>query len=269
MSDAPRPPAPAGQALDDPFARLEGPLAGAVRMRLEVVDNQPLTPAMQQIVLTAPELATFSHRPGQDVMLLVAVNGNRPVRRRYTIAGLDAARALLTLGIVRHEGGPGEAWVAAARPGDVVEGIGPRGKIFPAEGARAHLFIGDHAALPAFFAMARSLPAGERARLVLEVPGPADEQPLSTGAAQDGVTWLHRDGRPAGDPGVLARAAASVPLPRLDTLHAYLAGEARAVLAMREALAARGVQGGRVSAKAYWGRGKPNAAHGEPEKDSA
>ena len=145
--------------LNDPFAKLEGPLAGTVRMRLEVAENRALTPSMQQVVLSAPELAGFTCRPGQDLMLLVAVAGDRPVRRRYTIRHTDPARCLLTLGIVRHDGGPGEAWVAAARPGTQVEGIGPRGKIFPVDGAAWHLFAGDFSALPAFFAMAGSLPA--------------------------------------------------------------------------------------------------------------
>ena len=55
MTDAARPgPQP---VLNDPFARLEGPLAGTTRMRLQVVRNDLLTPAMQRVVLTAPELA--------------------------------------------------------------------------------------------------------------------------------------------------------------------------------------------------------------------
>ena len=95
--------------LNDPFAKLEGPLAGTTRMRMEVVENRPLTPSMQQVVLSAPELAGFSYRPGQDFMLMVAVDGDRPVRRRYTIRHIDPARCLLTLGIVRHDGGPGRA----------------------------------------------------------------------------------------------------------------------------------------------------------------
>ncbi len=252
--------------LNDPFARLEGPLAGTTRMRLEVVENRLLTPAMQEVVLSAPELAGFGHRPGQDIMLMVAVDGGRPVRRRYTIRDTDPARRLLTLGIVRHDGGPGERWVATARPGDEIEGIGPRGKIFPADEAAWHLFAGDFSALPAFFAMAGALPAGERATVVLEVPGPGDEQVLAAGAGVR-VIWLHRDGRPAGDPSALARAVAEVPLPP-GAGHAYLAGEARLVLALREAVAARGLPPDRVSPKAYWGLGRANAAHGEPPRDA-
>jgi NADPH-dependent ferric siderophore reductase len=251
--------------LNDPFARLEGPLAGTTRMRLEVVENRLLTPSMQQVVLSAPELAGFGYRPGQDVMLLVAVDGDRPVRRRYTIRDTDPARCRLTLGIVRHDGGPGERWVATARPGDEVEGIGPRGKIFPVTGAAWHVFAGDFSALPAFFAMAGSLPPDEPATVIQEVPGPADQQELAA-KADVRVIWLHRDGRPPGDPSALASAVAEVPLPP-QAGHAYLAGEARLVLALREAVAARGLDGDQVSAKAYWGLGKGNAAHGEPARD--
>ena len=251
--------------LNDPFAKLEGPLAGATRMRLEVAENRPLTPAMQQVVLSAPELAGFSYRPGQDFMLMVAVDGDRPVRRRYTIRDIDTAAGLLTLGIVRHDGGPGERWVVTARPGDQIEGIGPRGKIFPAEGVAWHLFAGDFSALPAYFAMAGSLPAGQRATVILEVPGPADEQELKA-AADVEMAWLHSDGRPPGDPAALTAALADVTLPP-QAGHAYLAGEARLVLALRETLAARGLPAGQVSPKAYWGLGRANAAHGEPGRD--
>ena len=250
--------------LNDPFATLEGPLAGTTRMRMEVVENRPLTPSMQQVVLSAPELAGFGYRPGQDLMLMVAVDGDRPVRRRYTIRDTDPARCRLTLGIVRHDGGPGERWVAAARPGDQIEGIGPRGKIFPAAGAAWHLFAGDFSALPAFFAMAGSLPPGQHATVILEVPGPVDEQDL-TAAADVELAWLHSDGRPPGDPAALAGALAGVTLPQAS--HAYLAGEARLVLALRETLTARGLPGGQVSPKAYWGLGRGNAAHGEPARD--
>ena len=256
----------AGAALNDPFAELTGPLAATTRMQLEVVDSRPLGPGMQRLVLTAPELATLEYRPGQDMMLMVAVDGDRPVRRRYTIRALDPVRRLLTLDIVRHAGGPGEHWVAAARPGDRVEGIGPRGKIFLAPDADWHLFAGDESALPAFFAMAGAVPAGRRALLILEVSSPEDEQDLATGAEAE-VTWLHRQGRPAGDAAALVAAVATTALPD-GRGHVYLAGEAKVVLALREAVQARTLAPEQVSPKAYWGRGRANAAHGEPPKDS-
>jgi NADPH-dependent ferric siderophore reductase len=256
----------AGVALNDPFAVLSGPLAAATRMQLEVVESRPLSPAVQRLVLTAPELATLAYRPGQDIMLMVAVDGDRPVRRRYTIRALDPVRRLLTLDIVRHSGGPGERWVAAAGPGDRIEGIAPRGKIFLAPDADWHLFAGDESALPAFFAMAGAVPAGRRALLILEVPGPEDEQDLATRADAE-VTWLHRQGRPAGEAAALVAAVGAAALPD-GRGHAYLAGEAKVVLALRDVVQARGLAPEQVSPKAYWGRGRANAAHGEPAKDS-
>ena len=113
--------------------------------------------------------------------------------------------------------------------------------------------------------MAGSLPAGQRATVILEVPGPGDEQELAA-AADVELAWLHSDGRPPGDPAALAGAVAGVTLPP-QAGHAYLAGEARLVLALREALAARGLAAGQVSPKAYWGLGRANASHGEPARD--
>ena len=258
-------PAATAAQLDDPFAELRGPLAGTVRMRLEVVGNTQLTPHMQRLELTAPELADLAYQPGQDVMLLVAVDGNRPVRRRYTIRDLDPARQLLTLDIVRHGDGPGERWVRSARPGDTIEGIAPRGKIFLNRQADWYLFAADESGLAAVFAMTGSLPPGGRAAAVLEVPEAADEQKPDLPAGV-GLTWLPREGRPAGDPEALAAALQAAELPP-GTGHVYLFGEARVVLALREVLAARGVPGEQVSAKAYWGRGKANAQHGEPARE--
>ncbi len=258
-------PAAAAQ-LDDPFAELRGPLAGTTRMRLAVAGNTQLTPHLQRLVLTAPELAGLRYQPGQDVMLLVAVDGNRPVRRRYTIRDLDTTRQLLTLDIVRHGDGPGERWVRSARPGDTIEGIAPRGKIFAKSGADWHLFAADESGLAAVFAMAGSLPPDGRATAFLEVPEAADEQKPDL-PARVSLTWLPREGQPAGGPEALAAALRAADLPP-GTGHFYLFGEARVVLALREVLAARGVPGEQVSAKAYWGRGKANAQHGEPARDS-
>jgi NADPH-dependent ferric siderophore reductase len=252
--------------LDDPFAELTGPLAAARRLSFEVVESDRMSPTMQRIVLTAPELADFRYEPGQDAMLLVAADGTRPVRRRYTIRSLDRDMLTLTLNLVRHGSGPGERWVQAARPGDTIEGIGPRGKITTSPGADWHLFMGDESAMPAILAMTESLPGDAEATLVIEIPGPDDEQELLA-PARTRLSWLHRVDGAAGDPGLLTAEAAEVELPPGDG-HAYLFGEASVVLALREILAARGLRQDQMSPKAYWGRGRANAGHGEPPKDA-
>jgi NADPH-dependent ferric siderophore reductase len=251
-------------ALEDPFAQLTGPLASTTRLDFEVVDSARLTPHMQRLRLTAPQLDGFGYLPGQDVMLLVAAEGNRPVRRRYTIRQLDEAARLLTLDIVLHGDGPGERWVRSARSGDKIEGIGPRGKITTSATADWHLFIGDESALPATFAMTEALPPDRPATLVLEIPEENDEQDLDA-AASTRISWLYRLGTPAGDPSALAAEAAEIELPP-GRGHAYLFGEATVVSRLREVLAERGLSQDQMSPKAYWGRGRANASHGEPAR---
>lgn len=251
------------EQLEDPFAE---PLAGTRKLHLEVVGNVELSPSMQQVVLTSPELAGFTYAPGQDVMLLVAADGKRPIRRRYTIRSLDPTDWLLTLNIVRHGQGPGEQWLMSARPGDTIEGIGPRGKISASPDADWHIFMGDESAMPAILAMSESLPQRAEATLIIEVPQHDDEQEL-IGVADIRATWLHRLDRPAGDPAQLCAEAAEVELPP-GAGHLYLFGEASVVLKLREVLAGRGVVADQISPKAYWGRGRSNAGHGEPPRES-
>src|SRR5580692_1072186 len=184
-------PEPARAELDDPFAQLTGSLASTTRLDLEVVDTTRLTPHMQRLRLTAPQLDGFGYLPGQDVMLLVAAEGNRPVRRRYTIRHLDQAQRRVTLDVVLHGDGPGERWVRSAQSGDKIEGIGPRGKITTSAAADWHLFIGDESALPAAFAMTEALPPDRPATLVLEIPEESDEQDPDA-VASTRITWLHR-----------------------------------------------------------------------------
>ena len=259
-------PQPVMAQLDDPFAQLTGNLAGTRRLQFEVARSSQLSPHVQRLELAAAELDGFGYLPGQDVMLLVAADGNRPVRRRYTIRHFDRAAGVLTLDVVLHGDGPGERWVRAARRGDRIEGIGPRGKVFPSPEADWHLFMGDESAMPAILAMTESLPGDSEATVVIEVPDPGDEQAFSA-AARVRLSWLHRLGRPAGDPGALAAEAAEVEL-QAGSGHAYLLGEAKVVLRLREILAARGLAQDQMSPKAYWGRGRANAGHGEPARDA-
>ncbi len=101
---------------------------------------------------------------------------------------------------------------------------------------------------------------------MLEIPDESDEQDLAAVAAIR-ISWLHRLGAPAGDPSALAAETAEIELPP-GRGHAYLFGEAKVVLRLREVLAARGLGEDQMSPKAYWGRGRANASHGEPARDA-
>ncbi len=126
--------------------------------------------------------------------------------------------------------------------------------------------MGDEAAMPAILAMTESLPGDSEATVVIEVPDPDDEQESRRAATSPAE--LAAPARPAGRRGAaLAAEAAEVELPP-GSGHAYLLGEAKVVLRLREILAGRGLAQDQMSPKAYWGRGRANAGHGEPARDA-
>ena len=217
-----------------------------------------LTPHMQRLRLTGPaSWIGFGYLPGQDVMLLVAAEGNRPVRRRYTIRQLDVAERLLTLDVVLHGDGPGERWARSARSGDEIEGIGPRGKITTSATADWHLFIGDESALPAdMSAMTEALP-----------PRPARPHSCSRSPGRaTSRTWMPR--RVPASPGCTASARLVVTRrlspprqPRSSCQagrgHAFRSARLRSCLGGWECLDKPGLGQDQVSPKAYWGRSHP------------
>jgi NADPH-dependent ferric siderophore reductase len=245
-----------------------GPLADAALWHLEVTGSESLTPSFRRLAVTAPGIEGLRHQPGQDLMLRVPLGDERVVNRRYTIRSLDPVQRTVTIDVSLHGAGPGTDWISAARAGDRIDAIGPRGKITVHPEADWHLFVADETGLPGALAMLEALPAGSTATALLEVDTAADEQSFAVvpGAAVE-VVWLHRAGRSApGDPDSVLAAVADVELPT-GVGHAYVAAEARVVRAATQALTERGLGADQISGKAYWRRGLPNAEHGEPTRE--
>jgi NADPH-dependent ferric siderophore reductase len=235
-------------------------IPGVRPLELEVVETNDLGPRMRQIVLTGDSLEDFGYEPGQDVMFVLS-GADRPLSRRYTIRAYDPAARRLELNIVAHGvHGPGATWALGTRPGDRVNGVGPRGKIFADRDAEWHLFLGDESAAPASLHMLETLPPGVPGQAYLEVSSPQDELPT---ARPSGITWLYRGDTPATASTLLADAMTTAELPE-GRGHVYIAGEVQVVNAVLRAALARGLAADQLSPKAYWGRGKANENNGEP-----
>jgi NADPH-dependent ferric siderophore reductase len=245
-----------------------GPLADAALWQLEVTGSKSLTPSFRRVVLTAPGIEGLRHQPGQDLMLRVPLGGDRVVNRRYTIRSFDPAQKAVTIDVSLHGAGPGTDWISAARAGDRIDAIGPRGKITVRPQADWHLFLADETGLPGVLAMIEALPPSSTATAVLEVDTAADEQAFGAApGASLNVRWIHRAGQSVpGDPDPMLAALAAVDLPA-GVGHAYVAAESGVVRSVTKALTERGVSQEQISGKAYWRRGLPNAEHGEPTKE--
>ena len=250
---------------DRPGRTPDGPitLPGPAAWPLSVTAVNDVTPRMRRIELGSPALAAFQYLPGQDVALAFSKDDGTTVRRRYTIRRFDRNRAALTIDVVLHGDGPGMRWAQAARSGVSIDAIGPRGKITLVNDADWHLFAGDATAVPGAFAMMETLPEDVPAHAFLLVDGPEERQPFTGEASHRTIAWRYETSQMTESSGLVA-AVTAVDLPEGQG-HAYVAGEVALVSALKAALLDRGWSPDRISAKAYWNRGRANAGHGEPE----
>jgi NADPH-dependent ferric siderophore reductase len=242
--------------------------------RVRVLRTERITPHMIRVVLGGPELAGFGvgdytdhyvklqfRRPGVDYpepfdleMIRQRLPRDQwPMSRTYTVRAWDPVALELTIDFVYHgDEGVAGPWAAAARPGDELLFQGPGGGYAPRAEADWHLLAGDESALPAIAASLPRLPAGVPARVLIEVDGAAEEQPLDTPADAE-IVWLHRGGAPVGQALVAAvRGLEFLP----GTVHAFVHGEAGFVKELRRHLRIeRGLPMDALSISGYWRRG--------------
>jgi NADPH-dependent ferric siderophore reductase len=179
-----------------------------------------------------------------------------PRVRTYTVRDWDAEQRRLTIDFVVHgDEGVAGPWAAGAKPGDVLQLMGPGGGYTPSPDAAWHLMVGDLAAVPAIAASLLRVPAGAPVHVIIEVPGPEDEIALET-PGDLRLTWLHGDG--TGD--ALAVAVRDLDFPAGD-VHAFVHGEAAVTREIRRHLVVdRGVPREELSASGYWKAGRDDEA---------
>lgn len=199
-----------------------------------------------KLVLPGPtgELPTLRERP-QDWYAdwyadwMAMPDATRSPIRTYTVRDVleqDGDR-LLVVDLVVHEDGPaGPAcrWALGARPGDVVQVIGPHratteygGTEFTPGERRDLLLVGDETALPALTRILADITPDFTGHVFVEVPSSEDILTFPTTGNIE-VTWLVRDGaehgrrlvdevrRHLGLASLDVRALPAEPAPRVD-----------------------------------------------------
>ncbi|MDX2679659.1 siderophore-interacting protein [Streptomyces sp. NY05-11A] len=178
----------------------------------------------------------------------------RAVMRSYTLRALRREPDEIDIDFVLHTpAGPACAWAARAAAGDRVVLLGPaiadnRAIRFrPPQDTDLVVLWGDESALPAIASILESLPAGQRARVWLQVHDAGDVQELAT-AADAEITWT------VGESSVDALRGAQLP----PAAHPYvwIAGESGSVKALRRHFVReRGIDRRRVTFVGYWRQG--------------
>jgi NADPH-dependent ferric siderophore reductase len=243
------------------------------RTRHAVVERvERVTPHLVRVVVGGPELAGFGageftdhyvklHLPPPgapytapfdvEEIRASAPREHWPRTRTYTVRAWDPETSRLTIDFVVHgDSGVAGPWAMNARPGDVLQLMGPGGAYTPDPDAAWHLLVGDLSVTPAIAAALERIPAGVPVHVIVEVDGPEDEVRLhSPGDLR--LTWVHTGGRQSD---ALVEAVAALDFPD-GPVHAFVHGEAAAVRAVRKHLLVdRGVPREALSASGYWKR---------------
>ncbi len=246
---------------------------------VQVANVVQLSPCMRRITFTGAELDGFVSLAADDhVKLFFPAHGQerpvlpvpgesgiafpgdamRPVARDYTPRRFDPARHELVIEFVLHGNGPASTWAAQAVPGQWLGVGGPRGSRLTPNEVDSFVLAGDATALPAIARHLEEMRPGVRALVLIEVSDRREERYLPT-AANASVTWLPRDGVPAGRSNLLERALQELTLPVGDT-YAWLAAEIGTARRLRRHLIEEeGLPRDRVRAAGYWRLGGAGA----------
>jgi len=208
-----------------------------------------------QLIVTGEAAGEFQPKPGQEIVLQIPQTGGEPARRHYTIRRYDAASRQMDVDFVLHgHRTPGVGWSLEAKPGDLIDIRGPRGRIALNPAADWHLFLGDETCIPAIFALIEALPKGARAFAFIEIGGDEDKQEIAT-SAELKLQWLPRNSAAPGSSDLLLNALAGFVFPA-GKGHAIVIGETSNVRNQRHALLERGFDRSEIYAEGYWRPGR-------------
>ena len=225
------------------------------RRRVQVARVEQLSPRMRRITFAGDELAGFTSAAPDDHVKLFFPSG---AVRDYTPRRFDPQRCELAIEFVIHGDGPASTWAEQAAPGQWINVGGPRGSLLTPDDYDTYLLAGDETALPAIARALEEMQPGVRASVLIEVADANEERYLPT-AANAAITWLHRDGAPAGTSTLLEQTLKDLTLPDGDT-HAWLAGEIETVRRLRRYLTEEeGLARDQIRAAGYWRIGDAGA----------
>ncbi len=249
-----------------------------------VTTSDRVSPTIQRVMFDVSDITPFADSPNTDayVKLLFEPPAGETsasdaattetaarIMRTYTVHSIDADAATLAIDFALHGDDAGNsgiacAWALSARPGDVIEALGPGGAYSPNPDATRHLLCGDATAIPAIASAIKALPAEAIADVVVEAPEYADVDliPNHPGAA---ITHVTPSNAPDAEPGDSLVEMTTAIVGKLESrpdfnptgIQVFIHGEANAVMKrIRPMLKDAGLQVRGASISGYWRVGR-------------
>lgn len=236
-----------------------------MKMRpVQVAAIEQINSRMVRITLQGEELHDFSSpSPDDHVKIFFPVPGEAEPRknfegqldtqyaRDYTPLHFDAAARSLQIDFALHGAGLGSNWAEKAKVGDKLCVGGPRAsRIVPYE-FDGYVLIGDECSIPSVRRRLAELPAGAKAKVLLEVESKSDKQAFTT-KAQVHVQWVFRNGRKPTEPAVMLAEVRAMDFPAGDCFAWVSMEKSTAMAVKQELIDEHGQPEEWIKATGYW-----------------
>lgn len=240
----------------------------------EVVGSERFRPHLQRITLHSEEFAGWITTVPDQFITFIFPRKNRkqpaverdftwdqwnlmpvdeqPAASNYTVRFWYPDRNEVVVDMVLHEGSSaGCDWARASEPGDKLAIWGPRVAFDPPADTEWLLLFGDDTALPGIGVILETLPANQRAVVVVEVDSEADQVPFPVDDRID-VQWLYRNGSNPAASKQLVESVQALSIPEAPG-YAWGGGEVRIMNAIGKYLRRTvGFRPTDVCAVGYW-----------------
>lgn len=232
-----------------------------IRSVFNVKRKERLTPHFIRIIFEIKEdqvelLSNVKSGSNNKIFIPTENPESQGIVRTYTNRKIDLENKELSIDFVAHgDNGPASAWASKAQKGDTL-GIGMKESTRPlVPEADSYLLVGDATALPVINAIVEQLPAGMKAKVLLETFGREDEM-ISCSAADIDLEWLHNPTPEKGS--LLAEKAKQFKFPEKEQRkYVYVAAEYSTVKELRDYFRADiSLDPRSIHAVSYWKAGE-------------
>lgn len=218
-----------------------------------VTEIEMVTPHMKRVRLVGSELRHQNWGQGHHIRIFVdSMLKLHDSLRSYSVWHYDGEQGIVDLLMLIHGEGPGSKWIENVKVGDRATFISVLGRFRIIPEAPYYLLAAEETGAVALQALWKNFPAEKKVLGAFEADKPEDALADLPGKP---FTWVYRNGKPASPESGLFEAIKKIELPSEPGV-AYVAGETKTCLAIRNHLLEKGWPKRNLQVKPFWEVGR-------------